>query len=503
MLYVFVRPSEIQLLFVKRGVLGQADFCFGKKTCEKKLITNGGYAHVETLVISLKEAISALPKKVNEREATLVVAHQLYDFYRTIIPEDIKNEQTLAFLRERYRDARKQVDIRKLHFDILTRIHDTITEGFLFAYEKSQLLAVAKALEMIDMRLDALIPESLAYFALFEKTVRLDKKENVLYVVFQNETLEGTVFDSHGPLHEYRPWTLSNITNTNVEMTLHQKSNEYLAKGTKLSRIVISGAASEKIRQDTFTKNVGVWTNPMKRILPNFYQDYVSSLTGKDEESEPFPFLAMDAVFGAYVATREGKVFPASKEAFGEQTLSFTQTITNSSLQPKPMEHQTPKSFRVPKELILFVVIFLVTFAVFYVIANSRTGAPVDVPFLASKPTATQSPEPTIIPPSPTPTIIVNREELRVRVLNGSGITGKAAQLKGLLTDAGYVAVTAGNADRSDYIQSQVNIKPGKMDVKDTVLADIARMISSPTLGQLDAKDSADVVIIIGRDVEN
>ena len=56
--------------------------------------------------------------------------------------------------------------------------------------------------------------------------------------------------------------------NIRVPKFLHRKL-VYKAReeNVSLNRIILSGAGSEKFRQDLFTKEIGVWTNPLKKII--------------------------------------------------------------------------------------------------------------------------------------------------------------------------------------------------------------------------------------------
>ena len=44
-------------------------------------------------------------------------------------------------------------------------------------------------------------------------------------------------------------------------------------------------------------------------------------------------------------------------------------------------------------------------------------------------------------------------------IQNGSGISGEASKLKGQLTTAGYTVSSIGNADNSDYVNTQISVK--------------------------------------------
>jgi len=110
------------------------------------------------------------------------------------------------------------------------------------------------------------------------------------------------------------------------------------------------------------------------------------------------------------------------------------------------------------------------------------------------KPTATATPSgpPLVTPP----------ENIRVEVLNGSGVTGAAKNLADKLRAAGFVVVKVADADRSDYPTTLVQHDPaydesgrtlGASITGSTVSADISL---GSTLRVIVGADSPDVVAV-------
>jgi len=84
------------------------------------------------------------------------------------------------------------------------------------------------------------------------------------------------------------------------------------------------------------------------------------------------------------------------------------------------------------------------------------TKLPASIPaFLGSKP-----PTPTVPAPTTAPTEKpVDLTAFTVTVLNGSGIGGKAADVKSSLTTAGFKVSSTGNADKSTYTKTEISAK--------------------------------------------
>ncbi len=103
--------------------------------------------------------------------------------------------------------------------------------------------------------------------------------------------------------------------------------------------------------------------------------------------------------------------------------------------------------------------------------------------------------------PSPSPAATdIKRADLKVQVLNGSGVAGAAAKAKTLLEGLGYVEVATGNAD-GDFAQTEIEVKVGKSVAGELIKKDLEDEYSlSDTIGELDESSDYDVVITLGAE---
>ena len=499
MISLSIKPQKILGLQTKKGVLGAVESYWSEKSFDKKLINDGKFGTVEHLTSALKETLSVNGRLFKDTEVTLALDSTIYILFRTDIPLETDKTAYHVYLKEQFLASHK-VDIENYVLEMFVREFENRKIGFVYALPKKELSTVSQALELLDYKLISVVPEQLAYYTIFERTLRLDKHEFILYVSYGDKDVNGFVYDTYGPLTDILPWSKKNVSSEGLEAFINQKANECTAKIGKLNRLVLSGSDSDKIRQDTFTKNVGVWTNPLKRIVPNFYKEYVAQIQGKTDEGVLFPVLTYSDVFGAFVATQDAKAFPYAKIGSKEKTVAYQKPITYSPNTPM-ITNDTPRKFRFPKEILLFVVIFLVTFGVFYIIANGRSGGGLTLPF-ATAPTETPTPEPTEVPPTPTPTVEVKKDTVSIQVLNGTGVAGQASGVKTLLEGQGYKGITTGNAEKYDYVQSEIQISKEKSYLKDTILADVKASLADPKVTELASDETVDVIIIIGKDVK-
>ncbi|MCX6640114.1 MAG: LytR C-terminal domain-containing protein [bacterium] len=98
-------------------------------------------------------------------------------------------------------------------------------------------------------------------------------------------------------------------------------------------------------------------------------------------------------------------------------------------------------------------------------------------------------------PPSPA--------EIRIQILNGSGVRGLADRVRTILKDRGYMVKSYGNAERQDYRQSQVVVRiAGSFGEQAGILVAQSLGISSQqtTTAQDPILKDIDVTVIVGRD---
>lgn len=100
--------------------------------------------------------------------------------------------------------------------------------------------------------------------------------------------------------------------------------------------------------------------------------------------------------------------------------------------------------------------------------------------------------------PTPTPEVLLKRSDLKIQVLNGSGVTGAASKAKDYLEGLGYVDVATGNAD--DKIDTtQVALKLEKKAYFDLVKKDLDSKYTVDNQPQtLSVSSDYDVVITLG-----
>ena len=154
---------------------------------------------------------------------------------------------------------------------------------------------------------------------------------------------------------------------------------------------------------------------------------------------------------------------------------------------------------RIPKEIFLFILSFGGSFLLFTLLTQSPIGFNMRFSALhvAAKPTVAPTQAPT---PTAAPTPEVKKDSLKVKVLNGSGTVGKASEVKTALKDKGYQDIVTGNADEFNFATTEIAVKKGKEYLGGLMKDDLVDYAKSAKITVLDDKESADIVVTVGKD---
>ena len=481
MIYLAIDKNRVKVLYLKRSLLGQYETqTFSKTYQSSNLLEQGKIINVDFVASAVKEALQSLSgAEVKNKEVLLILPQESYSFLRVEVPSDIASSAIASFVKDKAR-ANLPFNLDECSFDYF--LEESTTEKYIhfFVVENETLTKYREALQLIELKLRIILPETVTYFKLFQKTLRKDKKENILYVSYDDNQLTGFLYDSFGQASTEK-WTRL-LDDKKVEDVLKEKATELEQKGKKLNRLILAGAQSEKVRQDTFTKEIGVWTNPLKRIIPEFYQNYLKMLVSPS--NKPFSVLSYEANVGAFIFYEQHKNFSLLNNAKGRTNKLFS----------------LPKINLAKKEIFIFLSSFIVSFIVFIVASKSKLnfnfGVTQTKPKLTSQITPIKPSPKKTVPPTP----IIKKDELKIKVLNGSGTKGKASEVKDLLKEKGYQEILTDNADNFDYKQTELQVKKSISSSSTTIKNDLKDYVAKFKESTLAESEAADVVIIIGTD---
>jgi len=480
MIFLSLNECQVRLLVFKKNLFSHYEVDYFEKTHQTTLLKNGEVVNIDILASAIKEALTLTKKSEAEKEVFLVLPQDSFVFLRTEVPVDLMASAVESYVFDKVRSQFK-IENESLLCSFFIRQSPQKKIINFFGLTQKRFSDFKKIFSLLNLKLVNIIPETLSYFKLFEKTLRKEKNETIFYVHYDENFAFGYLYDNFGLLKSDKSTAQINQKNS-LEMAIKKEKDVLEKSGYKLNRLILSGSSSENIRQDTFTKEVGVWTNPLKKIIPNFYGDYLKLLL--TDEKKVLPILSLDSCFGAFVFYKENKDFSFFKK------LSFSGLAKKIEKQPV---------FLVKKELLVFIVSFVssILFFIFLSAIKPKTNF-TSLGFRPQKP----SPTSPIISPSktPTPTMVINKQAIRIKVLNGSGVTGKASSVKEILKQKGYQEILTGNAKSFDFEKTEISIKKEKSYLISIIKEDLKQYVSSFKINTLSEEEASDVVIVIGKD---
>jgi hypothetical protein len=113
---------------------------------------------------------------------------------------------------------------------------------------------------------------------------------------------------------------------------------------------------------------------------------------------------------------------------------------------------------------------------------------------------AKPTPEPTAEPTQAPVVSQLNREDLKVQVLNGGGVAGAASKMKEFLTEKGYQVTDVGNTEDYSYDLTEIVVKSGADGVIALLEEDLEEEYEiGSTSAILDEDALYDVRVIVGK----
>lgn len=481
MVYLYLNKNQIKTLLLKKSLLGQYEVLFSEKTFQVDLMTEGQINNIDIVASAIKEVLTNLTTKIKDKDIALILPQESFSFFKTEIPMDMAQSAINDFIFDKA-SASLSINLHEYAFDYLSLDYGQGKKINVYAINQSSLSQIKEIFDLLGLKIITIIPETLTYFELFDKTLRPEKKENIFFGHLNKTGLFAYLYDSYG-LIDNNKFSIESTNLKDIETYLKKTTNQLEKDGKKINRLILSGPESANVRQDTFTKNAGAWTNPLKKIVTNFYDNYLKVLTPNEK---PFPVLDYDACFGAFIFTSENKNFSLLKKNNKPKTTKIAQ-----------MSSPTKKS-PIKSEYIIFIASFIASFIFFIII--SKLNLNIKLPEFKTRPTPTPTASPTPTQPSPTPTPSYDKSTLKIKVLNGAGVAGKATEVKNILKKDGYQEILTGNADNFEYKKTLIQLKENVSDAYEPIKTIFEDYTTTLEKESLEASATADLIIIIGED---
>ncbi|GIW63798.1 MAG: hypothetical protein KatS3mg091_600 [Patescibacteria group bacterium] len=487
---LYLNTKTIRLLSFKKDIFRQIEVDLFAKTYETEIF-NTEDPNIDIIASAVKESYNNIfhnKKKTNK--FVLILSAPPFEIIRAELPTDISANTEKSFISQKVIST----------FPNETKLYTYSTENFnnkktavIYALDKRLTAQIKSAFDILDFKLEHIIPEPALYFHLFANTLSKTKTEHIWFMnttVFNNQILaEGYFYDNLGA--EKTPKI--SLTAKNEE-ELKQKIIEIREKKEaefKFHRLILGGYLAHNTRQDILTKELGIWVNPLYKIVEEYHLENLKKFVNYDHTNEKFwDFLPQ-------LASLINKDSPAVKIDKSLETSYRSGIIKTES---KGMLNQ----FKPGGFVFNFLISLILAFSIMYGysrIQGQTGGFNLSLPNnLLSRQQPTATPQPTAVPTNtPTPTPSINKEEINIKILNGSGVRGQAGKLQTYLEEKGYSQIITGNADNFDYTKTEIQYKSEQLMT--VVRDDLKEVVDNPSLKLLEDDSNADIVIIIGSDL--
>ena len=156
-----------------------------------------------------------------------------------------------------------------------------------------------------------------------------------------------------------------------------------------------------------------------------------------------------------------------------------------------PLSQSKPKKKTNTLVFIILGIVILVGGIIFFVTKGNKESelvspTPTSEGIIINTPSATETPEP------------VDKVDVAIEILNGTGISGEAGYLQGKLRDLGYTDIEVGNADEQDQTVTTVTFSTDLDEAnKNEIQAELEKLYEDVTVKTL-SSISVDVSIVTG-----
>lgn len=416
---------------------------------------------------------SALPK-TRKLQAHIVLAERFFNFARLDIPLDVVAETIPDYVEKQLQTLFPNFSPVDSHRYFLSTVRGKTT-AHVYVLTSQNIQTISTLLDFFDIHIRTIYPESLLLFETFNHTLNTTKKERVFFLEYEAQTSVGLYFDTHGLVEN----TAHVISTADLEKELKALSKST----TKPTRLILSGTKSLNIRQDNFTKTIGIWTNPLHRILAGSSLLPIAQQYGLEENLVTF---SREIVLLSHIE---------------ENTCSEIDIVPTQIVRKQSRIH-VPSHIPAKKMLIIALFLALSTGVSFFalrmlLITPLKFQIPtIKMPMLfTKKPTPTPTPKPTATP-TQIPTPGISAKNIPIILENGEGSAGLANIYKIRLEKKGYTITRIDNADNYEFTKTV--IKTSSKDAYNRIAKDLSSYLSgSPTY---EKTSSSTATVILGAD---
>ena len=529
-----ISDSSIEALSLKKSLIGKTKVSSsGRVELEQGIVKNGEILNIEKLTRKISELVKK--GKIN------FTLPDLRTFTcRVQLASDIAVSALEPFLKEKILEI-VPYDFEELVYDFKIVNETEKAKEILFLAVPAKILAgyfnTFKALKLTPL---FAVSESLTAFEIFRETVVKD--EVLLYIDIGSQTSTLSFFDRFGPF-----LTLNEPVETKLLKKEVKKAVSFLKEKheKEVKRVILGGGGSLEINGDVFSKEIEIWTTKVDKILedklkktslhfnvgdlPSALFINVLGLSLLSQKKEALNLLKKSKDLSMKLeeqktkeklekekkkeedqekekGSEEGiKEVKKEEEETGEEKKDkkskekeLEKEEEQGKTEEKPVLSKLLGSLLKLKWLLVIIIVSLLTFSGIYFFVKKSSVKETEEQTLSILPTVqpvTEEDEPTLTPE-------ITRENFKIKILNGSGIAGKAGEVAEILEELGYEIVETGNADSFDYEETVIQVKEEKEELFSDLTNDLKNdyTVSSEENLLAEEKEGIDAVVIVGMD---
>jgi hypothetical protein len=452
-----------------------------KKISHSEVVIPAGeveHFNIDAWALYLKKALTETAvTKFTAQKVSLILGQRFFQFARVEIPTDIQDSAIDQYVKSKIVETFPQnLESATIQYFLMENRGKKFAQAYILTPEIYD--RIKTLLSFYELTISDIYPESLLIFDLFSHTLNKTKEEPSLFLEYDATMSYGLLFDAIGLCSNSTVFFASKDMKDEIKKVNSQEKN-------KLARLILSGTESTAVRQDNFTKDVGVWTNPLQKILPTSSISEVAQLYG---------FQDVILEYSRELVLLKRLEDKSARQIAITNTKQYTVPVPGT-----PSVHKRGVSYTNHLKTVALVV---VSFAASYFLLRGVLASVKSFPSIPSitlfKPTAT--PAPTAEPiPTTEPTPAVSKDELVIEIQNGVGTPGLAGRFRSYLEKQKYTVESATNADNYDY--EKTLIISSSQEAYKLIKADLTP-IGGKNAQFEKTSDTKKTTIIIGTDLQ-
>lgn len=471
--------NRIQIVSINKPLIGSGKL---HKTSVTIPLEDAEAFNLDHWGLQLKKAIELLPPKTLSGKVKLILGQQFWRYVRLELPPDITDSAQDQYIKNQLIDKIGSI-AQNSHYKYIVNNYKGKKIAGIYLLADKTLVDITTLLSFYDLKIEEIYPEALLIFTLFEHTLNKQKEEAAMFLEYEPNIATGLLFDSIGLLQEQQ----IAITGGDLEKKLKQFKKD---QKITIARLILGGKLSSTIRQDNFTKESGLWTNPLEKVLQN--SSLKQEASKLNLEKEMLQYNREIALINLINNKQHSSYSILIKKGQSSAKIASPSIPIASPQQNK--RRGPPKNLL--KVIILTLLSFALTFGLITLIGQQLPNLKeIKLPTINSKPTPTSIPIPTKVP---TPKTVIQKDQLNIEILNGTGTAGMAGSLQNQLEEIGYKIDSVGNAENYEYENTVIIAK--NQQIFNLIAKDLKKFnVSKPTFEQ--TNDTL-TTIIFGSDLK-